>query len=152
MKKLFLIGILVLMIASMAIPTAVQASPRNDFFAEKICPSADNPNACDIQNAAPPFTQLNGGQIIYTDRVYWENPAAHLFEIAKVEIKTGDGSGSAMGQVRWIGDYGLLTIMQGTGSLAGLHANAKIEFKDVAGDGRWVFTWIGTFHVNPSEK
>jgi hypothetical protein len=151
MKKPFVIGIVVLMIAMLAVPTA-QAAPRQDFYAEKICPSVDNPNACDIQSATPPFAQLNGGQIVYTDRVYWENPAGHLFEIAKVEITTGDGSGSAAGQVRWIGNYGLLTIMQGTGSLAGLHANAKIEFKDVAGDGRWVYTWVGTYHVDPSEK
>jgi len=151
MKKLFVIGIVVLMIAMLAVPTA-QASPRQDFYAEKICPSADNPNACDIQNASPPFVQLNGGKIVYTDRVYWENPAGHLFEIAKVEITAGDGSGSATGQVRWIGDYGLLTIMQGRGSLAGMHANAKIEFKNIASDGRWEFTWVGTYHMDPKEK
>lgn len=135
--------------AALLTAAAVQASPRQDFYLEKICPSGDNPNACDIQNAAPPFTQLNGGQIIYTDRVYWENPAGHLFEIARVEITTGDGSGSALGQIRWLGDYGLFTVMQGTGSLAGLHANGKVEFKEIAGDGRWVFTWIGTYHIDP---
>jgi hypothetical protein len=148
MKTRILIIALVIVAALLAV-TAVQASPRQDFYLEKICPRWDNPNACDIQNAAPPFTQLNGGQIIYTDRVYWENPAGHLFEIARVKITTGDGSGSALGQIRWVGDYGLFTIMQGTGSLAGLHANGTVEFKEVAGDGRWVFTWIGTYHVDP---
>ena len=144
------ITITVLVIAAALLATApVQASPRQDLYLEKICPRPDNPNACDIQNAAAPFTQLNGGQIVYTDRVYWENPAGHLFEIARVVITTGDGSGSAMGQVRWVGDHGLFTVMQGTGSLAGLHANGKVEFKDVAGDGRWVFTWVGTYHIDP---
>ena len=147
MKKLFVLGIIVLMIAMLAVST-VSASPRQDFYLEKICPSADNPNACDIVTADP-LTQLVGGQVIYTDRVYWENPAGHLFEIAKVVITTGDGSGSAMGQVRWLGDYGLITIMQGTGSLAGLQANAKVEFKEVAADGRYLFSLTGTYHVNP---
>ena len=148
MKTRITLTVLVIAAALLAV-TAVQASPRQDFYMEKICPNADNPNACDIQDAAPPFAQLIGGQIIYTDRVYWENPAGHLFEIARVEITTGDDSGSALGQIRWIGDYGLFTIMQGTGSLAGLHANGKVEFKDVASDGRWVFTLIGTYHIDP---
>ena len=149
MKTRITLIVLVIAAALLAV-TAVQASPRQDFYLEKICPSLTNPTvACDIQNSAPPFTQLNGGQIIYTDRVNWENPAGHLFEIARVVITTGDGSGSALGQIRWIGDSGLFTIMQGTGSLAGLQANGKVEFKEVAGDERWVFTWIGTYHVDP---
>jgi len=147
MKKMFVLGIVVLMIAMLAVPTA-SASPRQDFYLEKLCPSADNPNACDIVTADP-FMQLVGGQIIYTDRVLWENPAGHMFEIAKVVITTGDNSGSAMGQVRWLGDYGLITIMQGTGSLAGLQANAKVEFKEIAPDGRYLFSLTGTYHVDP---
>lgn len=148
MKKLLFVMMIVLMASMLAVSTA-QASPREDFYMEKICPSPDNPNACDIQNAAAPFTRLNGGQILYTDRVYWENPAGHLFEIARIEIKAGNGSGTARGQIRWIGEYGLFTVMSGTGSLKGLHANGRIEFKDVAPDGRWIFTLRGTYHVEP---
>ena len=148
MKKLLFVMMIVLMASMLAVSTA-QASPREDFYMEKICPSPDNPNACDIQNAAAPFTRLNGGQILYTDRVYWENPAGHLFEIARIEIKAGDGSGTARGQIRWVGDYGLFTIMSGTGSLKGLRANGRVEFKDVAPDGRWMFTLSGTYHVEP---
>jgi hypothetical protein len=147
MKRLIVVGIAVLMIAMLAIPTA-SASPRQGFYLEKLCPRVDNPNACDIVTSDP-FTQLVGGQIVYTDHVLWENPAGHFFEIARVLITTGDGSGSAEGQVRWLGDYGLITIMQGTGSLAGLQANARVEFKDVAADGRLLFSLTGTYHMDP---
>lgn len=146
MNKLFVIGIVVLMIAMLAVPTA-QASPREDFYLEKLCPNADNPNACDIVSADP-FSQLVGGQIIYTDRVLWENPAHHMFEIARIELTTGDGSGGASGQIRWLGDHGLFTIMQGTGSLAGLKANGRVDYAGEV-DGRWLYKLTGTYHMDP---
>lgn len=147
MKKFFALGFLALLIM-LASTASVQASPRQAFYFEKVCPNLDNPLACDISGAIP-FAQLNGGQIIYNDRVYWENPAGFTFEIARIQLTTGNNSGTATGQVRWIKDHGLLTISQGAGSLAGLHVNARVEFKDVDLDGRWRFTVSGTYHVDP---
>lgn len=147
MKKLFALGLLALLVV-LASTASAQASPRQAFYFEKVCPSLDNPLACDISGSVP-FAQLNGGQIIYNDRVYWENPAGNLFEIARIQLTTGNDSGTAVGQVRWLKDYGLFTISQGTGSLAGLHVNARVEFKDYDADGRWRFTVSGTYHLDP---
>lgn len=54
MRKLFVIGVIVLMVSMLAVPTA-HASPREGFYMEKVCPSLDNPNACDIHSAATPI-------------------------------------------------------------------------------------------------
>ena len=146
MKRVLTVSLVGLFLA-LLVTTLAQASPPEYFYLMKVCPSLDNPNACDIQSADP-FSQLVGGQIIYVDRVYWENPAAHLFEIARIEVTTGDASGQAIGQVRWIKDHGLFTIGQGSGSLAGLHANGRIEFLGLADD-RYAFSLTGTYHVDP---
>lgn len=150
MKRLFALGFLALLIV-LATTASVQASPRDTFYLEKVCPSNIRPdlNACDIVTATP-FGQLVGGMIIYNDRVWMpENPGGFTFEIARIQLTTGNNSGTATGQVRWIKDHGLLTISQGTGSLAGLHVNARVEFKEVDLDGRWRFTVSGTYHVDP---
>jgi len=127
---------------------SVQAAPPSDFYFEKVCPSLSNPNACDIQNAFP-FTQLNGGQINYFDRVLWENPAGFVFEIAKIEVTTGDNTDMTTGQVRWIRDHGLYTLRPGTGSLVGLHASGRVEFVGMTEDGRYLYELTGTYHVDP---
>jgi len=127
---------------------SVQAAPPNDFYLEKVCPSLSNPYACDIQNASP-FTQLDGGQINYFDRVLWTNPAGFVFEIAKIEITTGDDSGVTTGQVRWIRDHGLYTLRSGSGNLAGLHATGRVEFVGMTEDGRYLYALTGTYHVDP---
>lgn len=149
MKRILTASLIGLLLA-MLVTTLAQASSPEYFSLEKVCPSLDNPNACDIQSADP-ISQLAGGQIIYFDRVYWENPAGHLFEIARVEVTTGDGSGQATGQIRWIKDHGLFTIGQGSGSLAGLHATGRVEFVDIANDGRWLFSLTGTYHIDPAQ-
>jgi hypothetical protein len=148
MKKVLSISLVGLLLALLA-STIAQASPPENFYLTKICPSLDNPNACDIQYADSPFEHLVGGQIIYFDRVYWENPAGHEFEIARVEVTTGDDTGQAIGQIRWIKDYGLFTFGQGSGSLAGLHANGRVEFVEITDDGRYVFSLTGTYHIDP---
>lgn len=151
MKKALTISLIGLLLTVLA-TTMAQASPRQDFYLEKVCPSLDNPNACDIQAADAPFGHLAGGQIIYFDRVYWENPAGHTFEIARVELTTGDGCGVAIGQVRWIRDHGLFTFRQGSGCLDGFHANGRVEFVKIDTDGRWVFSMTGTYHIDPATE
>jgi hypothetical protein len=150
MKQVLGLGVVMLLVI-LATTASAQAAPRQTFYLEKVCPSnlAPTLNACDIV-AANPFGQLVGGMIIYNDRVWMpENPGGFTFEIARIRLTTGDNSGGATGQVRWIKDHGLLTISQGTGSLAGLHVNAIVNFKEVADDERWIFSVSGTYHVNP---
>lgn len=150
MKRFFALGFLALLIV-LATTASVQASPRQAFDLEKVCPSNIRPdlNACDIVTATP-FGQLVGGMIIYNDRVWMpENPGGFTFEIARIQLTTGNNSGTATGQVRWIKDHGLLTISQGTGSLAGLHVNAVVQYVDETMDGRWLYSVSGTYHIDP---
>ena len=147
MKTRISIIILVIAVTLMA-ATTVQASPRQDFYLEKVCPSLTNPNACDIVSADP-IAQLVGGQVIYFDRVYWDNPAGHSFEIARVEVITGNNDGMVIGQVRWIKDHGLFTFNQGSGLLDNLYATGRIDFLGVEPDGRWRFSMTGTYHIDP---
>ena len=140
--------IIIIIAATLLATTTVQASPRQDFYLEKVCPSADNPNACDIVSANP-FAQLMEGQVIYFDRVYWDNPAGHSFEIARVEVTTGNNDGMVIGQVRWLKDHGLFTFNQGSGSLDNLYATGRIDFLGVEPDGRYRFSLTGTYHIDP---
>jgi hypothetical protein len=139
---------LVVLVAFLTAMT-VQASSREDFYLEKVCPSLDNPNACDIVYADSPFEQLLGGQIVYYDRVYWENPAGYTFEIARVELRTDENHGMAIGQVRWLKDHGLFNFTQGSGLLDNLHATGRIDFMGVDLDGRYRFSLSGTYHIDP---
>jgi hypothetical protein len=144
------ISIMILFIAvTLLATTTVLASPRQDFYFEKVCPSLDNPNACDIDYAGSPFDQLVGGQVVYFDRVYWDNPASFTFEIARVEVTPGDSNGMVIGQVRWLKDHGLFTFTQGSGSLDNLYATGRIDFLGVDPDGRWRFSLSGTYHIDP---
>lgn len=147
MKTRISIIILIITVTLMA-ATTVQASPRQDFYLEKVCPSLTNSNACDIVSADP-IAQLAGGQVIYFDRVYWDNPAGHSFEIARVEVTTGNNDGMVIGQVRWIKDHGLFTFNQGSGSLDNFYATGRIDFLGVEPDGRWRFSLSGTYHIDP---
>lgn len=147
MKTRISIIILVIAVTLMA-ATTVQASPRQDFYLEKVCPSLTNQNACDIVSADP-IAQLVGGQVIYFDRVYWDNPAGYSFEIARVEVITGNNDGMVIGQVRWIKDHGLFTFNQGSGLLENLYATGRIDFLGVEPDGRWRFSLTGTYHIDP---
>jgi hypothetical protein len=140
-----------LLLVILATAASAQAAPRQTFYLEKVCPSIAAPtlNACDIV-AANPFGQLVGGAIIYNDRVWMpENPGGFTFEIARIRLRTGDNSGGATGQVRWIKDHGLFTISQGTGSLAGLHVNAVVQYIGDTADGRMKFSVSGTYHIDP---
>jgi hypothetical protein len=147
MKRYLTIGIAVLLVV-LATGASVQASPRQDFYLEKVCPALDPTLvACDIVTANP-FSQLVGGMIIYNDRVYMPaNPAGFTFEIARIQLTTGDNSGGATGQIRWIKDHGMLTISQGTGSLAGLHVNAVVQYIGDTADGRFLYSVSGTYHT-----
>ncbi|MBI5031385.1 MAG: hypothetical protein HZB51_12720 [Chloroflexi bacterium] len=150
MKKFFALGLSAL-VAILATTASVQASPRDTFYMEKVCLSVIAPdlNACDIVTADS-FGQLVGGLIIYNDRVWIPaNPAGFTFEIARIQVTTGDNSGTATGQVRWLKDHGLFTISQGTGSLAGLHVNAVVQYVGETADGRWLYSVSGTYHVDP---
>ena len=149
MNKYLMIGIAALLVGLVA-AVPVQASPRQDFYFEKVCPSIDPTLvACDIITASP-FSQLAGGMIIYNDRVWMpENPAGFTFEIARIQLTTGDHSGGATGQVRWLKDHGLLTISQGTGSLAGLHVNAVVQYIGDMPDGRYKYSVSGTYQTAP---
>jgi hypothetical protein len=148
MKTKILI-IIILIAATVFATTTVQASLRQDFYLEKVCPSADNPNACDIVVADPPFEHMVEGQVIYFDRVYWDNPAGHTFEIAKVEVTTGNHDGMVIGQVRWLKDHGLFTFNQGSDSLDNLYATGRIDFLGLEPDGRYRFSLTGTYHIDP---
>lgn len=144
------ISIIILIIAATLLATTtVQASPRQDFYFEKVCPSPDNPNACDIVDADSPFEQLMGGQVEYFDRVYWDNPAGFTFEIARVEVTTDESDGMVIGQIRWLKDHGLFTFTRGSGSLDNLYAAGRIDFLGVDPDGRWRFSLSGTYHIDP---
>lgn len=144
------ISIIFLIIAVLLLgTTSVHASPGQDFYLEKVCPSLSNPNACDIVYANPPFEGLVGGLVIYDDLVYWDNPAGYTFEIAKVEVTTGNHDGMVAGQIRWIKDHGLFTFRQGSGSLDNLYATGRVDFIDVDPDGRWFFSLTGTYHIEP---
>jgi hypothetical protein len=122
---------------------------KDEFRIEKWCPTADDPAACYIVESEP-FTQLVGGRISYEDRVYWTNPAGFTFEIARVTLTTGPGKdpGQIMGQVRWLKDSGLITLRQGTGSLADVHATGTVEYIAQEGD-LSAFELVGTYHVHP---
>lgn len=141
--------IILIVLAAFLVATTVQASPREDFYLEKVCPSLDNPNACDIVYVDSPFEQLLGGQVVYCDRVYWENPAGFTFEIAKVEVTTVDHDGMTIGQVRWLKDHGLFNFTQGSGLLDNFHATGRIDFMGVDPDGRYRFSLSGTYHIDP---
>jgi len=144
------ISIIILIIAVVLLgTTSVYASPRQDFYLEKVCPSLSNPNACDIVAADPPFAGLVGGQVIYDDLVFWDNPAGFTFEIARVEVTTGDNAGMVTGQIRWIKDHGLFTFRQGSGSLDNLYATGRVDFIGFADDGRWLFSLTGRYHIEP---
>lgn len=117
------------------------------FQIVKLCPTADDPAACDII-ASEPFGQLVGGRISYEDRVLWENPAGFTFEIARVTLTTGNNTGKVMGQVRWLKDSGKFTLRQGSGSLAGLHAVGTVEYTGEDGD-RYLYTLTGRYHLAP---
>ena len=148
MKKFTVIGLVILMVALLAVSTA-QASPKQDFYLEAACPSLTKPNACDIVFASAPFSYLEGGNFVYLDRVNQINPAGHIIQISRVELTTGDGDGMAIGQVRWHTDRGQFTFGQGTGSLAGFHATGKIAIVGFTPDGRVKFTLTGSYHVDP---
>lgn len=140
-------GALVLGVLGAAAPSA-GTPPTDGFQLVKLCPTADDPAACDIVDASEPFRQLIGGRISYEDRVYWENPAGFTFEIARVTLTTGDDSGMVMGQIRWLQDSGKFTLRQGAGSLTGLHASGTVEYTGDR-DGRAEFTVAGTYHLQP---
>jgi len=144
------ISIITLIIAAVLLgTTSVNASPGEDFHLVKVCPSETNLNACDIVAADPPFEGLVGGQVIYDDFVYWDNPAGYTFEIARVEVTTGDNAGMVTGQIRWIKDHGLFTFRQGSGSLDNLYATGRVDFIGFAQDGRWLFSLTGRYHIEP---
>ncbi len=143
------VSIILLIIAVLLLgTTSAQASPGQDFYLEKVCPSDTNPNACDIVAANPPFAGLVGGLVIYDDLVYWANPAGHEFEIARVEITTGADDGMVTGQIRWIKDHGLFTLRQGSGSLDNLYATGRVNWIGEEG-GHYRFSLTGTYHIEP---
>jgi len=141
------VGATGLVLMGAAVPSAA-SPPRNTFEIVKLCPSAGDDASCDIV-ASTPFTELVGGRIIYDDRVYWENPAGWTFEIARVTLTTpGDAGTVVRGQVRWIRDSGLITLRQGSGTLAGLHGTGVVEYTgDVGAQSK--FTLTGTWHIDP---
>lgn len=141
--KRFVSLVLALALAAV-LPAGVAASPRQEFSLTKVC--SVSATTCDITFASAPFEQLEGGRITYFDRVFGENAAGWFFEIARVQVTTGDGSGSAWGQIRWIRDHALFTFGEGSGSLAGLHADGRIDLVD-ADNG--VYGLTGTYHLHP---
>ena len=130
-----------------AVAPSAGTPPMDDFRLVKLCPTADDPAACDIV-VSEPFEELVGGRISYQDRVLWVNPAGFTFEIARVTLTTGDDSGMVMGQFRWLKDSGKFTLRQGSGSLAGLHARGTVEYTGDVGT-QAEFTLVGTYHVQP---
>ena len=144
------ISIIFLIVAVLLLATtSVYASPGQDFYLEKVCPSLKNPNACDIVVADPPFEGLVGGLVVYDDLVYWANPAGYEFEIARVEVTTDAKDGMVTGQIRWIKDHGLFTFRQGSGSLDNLYATGRVDFLGVDPDGHYRFSLTGTYHIEP---
>jgi hypothetical protein len=143
-----LIVLTILMVFLLA--TTAQASTRQPFHLAKVCPSPDNPMACDIFEAVP-FDVLIGGQIVYTDHAYFTNPTGRGLEIATIHLTTGSGKdqGEAVGHIRWLVDSGKFTIGNGSGSLAGLHADGTIEYMGTQADERPWFLLDGTYHVDP---
>jgi hypothetical protein len=133
----------IVLLAATALPA--QASPPQPLYMEKVFPSAVYPteNVCDIRVASP-FSQLVGGAIFYNDRY-----ASATKEIARVVVEAGDGSGTLVGQVRWLGSYGLFTFGQGKGSLKGVHATGRVDVKEELSDGSVVYMLNGTYHIEP---
>ena len=148
MKKILFFIVLIL---AMTLPpwTSVQALHGEGFYLVKRCPSPNDPNICDILDASAPFENLVGGQIVYSRHKFWTNPASFLFESSTVKVRLADGSARAPGHIRWTGDHGLFTILPGSGSLEGLHAEGRVDVIQFLDNGQMDFLLTGTYHFEP---
>ena len=148
MKKWLFFGMLLLVLALLPL-TNVQASTGEEFYLVKRCPDLHNPNACDIIDASGPFETLVGGQILYDRHQFWINPAGFVFESSTIELRTTNGSALAPGHIRWVGDYGLFTLLPGSGSLAGLHANGRVDLLGFVNETQADYRLIGKYYFEP---
>ena len=121
MKKLLICCVAALLLVLTVV--SVYASPPDYFYLEKVCSDPDSP-FCDLQNADP-LDDLNGGQIEY--KTCASAPDKFL---CKVVLTTANGDGMVYGRVRWVSDHGYFTLRRGEGTLAGLHAVGRIDWKE----------------------
>lgn len=141
MKKLMTIGIVTLLV-TLTVTVTAQAAPPRHFYLEKVCADPVAP-FCDLQNAQPAgvLGVLNGGRLEYLGPIILKTDP-HLFVSSEVVLTGTDGS-TVQGHFRWVGDHGYFTLRQGTGALAGLHAEGVIEYVEGA-----TFSLTGAYHFS----
>lgn len=142
MRKLLVLALLVAVALLLAAAPAF-ASPPEPFLLYKVFPSPTHPddNACDITQCT--LSQFEGATIFYLDRTTVHGTK----EIARVEIRTQADELLAVGQVRWLGEYGLFTF-KGSEAMRGFHATGRVDY--IAEDD--VFLLTGTYHWDPKQE
>ncbi len=121
---------LVLCILLLPVSTAfAETPPPQDFYFTKQC-DLTTPGVCTIIDSS--LVVLIGATILYDNHAYFTNPDGIAHQAATILVTTADEGGTAIGHVSWVrknGEWsGIFTIEQGTGTLAGLHANGSIFF------------------------
>jgi hypothetical protein len=120
-----------------AVPAEAKGSPIDRLFLTKTCDTSfpEIPICSVVTSDAGPIP--TGTQAVYTVRVFNTILSANLV------LTTPDGD-TATGHCTLSLKTGLgtCTFAQGTGNLAGFHANADVSFDFASG----VTTWDGTYH------
>ena len=115
-------------------PTVSAASPLGLIFLTKTC---DAPGHCTVQTSLPDSPLPAGTEGFYNGPF----PASRLS--SQVVLVTPGGAGTATGHctLSFTSATGTCSFAQGTGSLAGFHAELSVSTAD------WVtFVWEGTYH------
>ncbi len=145
MRKVLFAALIFVMVFAAAAAPAKAAAPQ-PFYMEKRCIGNQT---CVITHADPPFEFLVGATLKYTDHAMFTNAANVTHEAATVVLTTPDGD-TTVGHVSWVfvnGEFiGNVTILPGTGALAGFHASAKI---DVLSWATYDFSFTGTYFFTP---
>jgi hypothetical protein len=141
MKKFLIVGTFALLVSLLAV-VMVQAAPPQPFYLEKVCDYPPNVPLCGLQGAdlTSPYAVLNGGAVEYLGPVEFEN-AAGIYVISSEVLLTAPDGSTVSGHFVWVADSGYFTLRQGTGALAGFHAQGVIEWKEGV-----VYSLTGTYH------
>ena len=141
MRKLLIVGMFALLVPLLAVMTA-QAAPPQPFYLEKVCDYPPGVPLCGLQGAdvSGPYAMLNGGTVEYLGPAEFENPAG-IYIISSEVLLTGADGSTITGHFTWVADSGYFTLRQGTGALAGFHAQGVIQWKEGA-----VYSLTGTYH------
>ncbi len=124
------------------------AGPPKTFTMKKVCPTVGSLISCDLVKTAEtpsPFTLLHGGTITYDDHAIFETHGSVMESATITLAPSGGGETAIVGHVSWVRDRGYFTWSNGSGALAGMHAQGMVEYVGSTPDGE-LYRLTGTYH------